>query len=44
MTKMNTLEMMAGNVFNLQDFEENKIKFKQIKKLSRFYCYIFWLN
>ena len=29
MTKMNTLEMMAGNVFNLQDFEQNKIKFKQ---------------
>ena len=29
MTKMNTLEMMARNVFNLQDFEENKIKFKQ---------------
>ena len=29
MTKMNTLEMTAGNVFNLQDFEQNKIKFKQ---------------
>ena len=29
MTKMNTLEMMAGNVFNLQYFEENKIKLKQ---------------
>ena len=29
MTKMNTLEMMAGNVFNLQHFEQNKIKFKQ---------------
>ena len=29
MMKMNTLEMMAGNVFNLQDFEQNKIKFKQ---------------
>ena len=29
MTKMNSLEMMAGNVFNLQDFEQNKIKFKQ---------------
>ena len=28
-TKMNTLEMTAGNVFNLQDFEQNKIKFKQ---------------
>ena len=25
MTKMNTLEMTAGNVFNLQDFEQNKI-------------------
>ena len=29
MTKMNTLEMTAGNVFNLQDFERSKIKFKQ---------------
>ena len=29
MTKMNTLEMTAGNVFNLQDLEQNKIKFKQ---------------
>ena len=29
MTKMNTLEMTAGNVFNLQDFKQNKIKFKQ---------------
>ena len=29
MTKMNTQEMMAGNVLNEQDFEENKIKFKQ---------------
>ena len=29
MTKMNTHEMTAGNVFNLQDFEQNKIKFKQ---------------
>ena len=29
MAKMNTLEMTAGNVFNLQDFEQNKIKFKQ---------------
>ena len=29
MTKMNTLEMTAGNVFNLQDFEQNKIKLKQ---------------
>ena len=29
MTKLNTLEMTAGNVFNLQDFEQNKIKFKQ---------------
>ena len=25
MTKMNTLEMMAGNVFNLQNFEQNKL-------------------
>ena len=29
MAKMNTLEMMAGNVFNLQNFEQNKIKSKQ---------------
>ena len=29
MMKMNTLEMTAGNVFNFQDFEQNKIKFKQ---------------
>ena len=29
MTKINTLEMTAGNVFNLQDFEQNKTKFKQ---------------
>ena len=29
MMKMNILEIMAGNVFNLQDFEQNKIKFKQ---------------
>ena len=29
MTKMNTLEMTAGNVFNLQGFEQNKIKSKQ---------------
>ena len=29
MTKMNTFEMTAGSVFNLQDFEQNKIKFKQ---------------
>ena len=29
MTKMNTFKMTAGNVFNLQDFEQNKIKFKQ---------------
>ena len=29
MTKMNTLEMTAGNVFNLQDFEQNKGKSKQ---------------
>ena len=29
MTKMNTLEMTAGNVFNLLDFEQNKIKSKQ---------------
>ena len=29
MTKMNTFEMTAGNVFDLQDFEQNKIKFKQ---------------
>ena len=29
MTKMNNLEMMAGNVFNQQDFEKNKVKSKQ---------------
>ena len=29
MTKMNTLKMTAGNVFNLQNFEQNKIKSKQ---------------
>ena len=29
MTKMNTLEVTAGKVLNLQDFEQNKIKFKQ---------------
>ena len=29
MTKMNTLEITAGNVFNLQGFEQNKIKSKQ---------------
>ena len=29
MTKTNTLEMTAGNIFNLQDFEQNKIKSKQ---------------
>ena len=29
MVKMNTLEVTAGNVFNLQDFEQNTIKFKQ---------------
>ena len=29
LTKMNTLEMTAENVFNLQDFEQNKTKFKQ---------------
>ena len=29
MTKMNTFEMTAGNVFNQQDFERNKIKLKQ---------------
>ena len=29
MTKMNILERMTGNVFNLQDFEQNKIKSKQ---------------
>ena len=29
MTKTNTLEMKPGNVSNLQDFEQNKIKFKQ---------------
>ena len=29
MPKMNTLEMTAGNVFNLQGFEQNKIKSKQ---------------
>ena len=26
MTKMNTLEMTTGNVFNLQDFEQKKKK------------------
>ena len=36
MTKRNTLEMTAGNIFNLQDFEQNKIKFKQ----SRFEDFI----
>ena len=29
MMKMNTLEMTAENVFNLQYFEQNKIKLKQ---------------
>ena len=29
MTKMNTLEMTAGNVFDLQDCEQNNIKFEQ---------------
>ena len=29
MTKMNSLEMTAGNVFNLQEFEQDGIKFKQ---------------
>ena len=29
MTKMNTVEMTAGNVFSLQNFKQNKIKFKQ---------------
>ena len=29
MTKINTLEMRAGNVSNLQEIEQNKIKFKQ---------------
>ena len=29
MMKTNTLEMTAGNVFNLQNFEQNEIKFKQ---------------
>ena len=29
MTKTNTLEMTLGNVFNLKDFEQHKIKFKQ---------------
>ena len=29
MMKMNTLEMTAGNVFNWQDFEQNKVKSKQ---------------
>ena len=29
MTRMNNLGMTAGDVFNLQDFEQNKIKFKQ---------------
>ena len=37
MTKMNTLEMMAGNVFHLQDFERNKIKFKQ-RSFEDFIC------
>ena len=30
MTKMNTLEITAGNVFTLQSFEQYKIKLKQI--------------
>ena len=29
MTKMNTLEMTAGNVSNLQNVEQNKIRSKQ---------------
>ena len=29
MMKMNTLEMTTGNVFNWQDFEQNKVKSKQ---------------
>ena len=29
MTRTNNREMMAGDVFNLQDFAQNKIKFKQ---------------
>ena len=29
MMKINTLKMMAGNVFNKQDFEQNKVKSKQ---------------
>ena len=29
MMKMNTFKITPGNIFNLQDFEQNKIKFKQ---------------
>ena len=29
MTKMNTLKMTPGNVFNLQEFEQSEIKLKQ---------------
>ena len=28
-TRVSTLAMESGNVFNLQDFEQNKIPFKQ---------------
>ena len=29
MTRVSTLAMESGNVFNLQDFEQNEIPFKQ---------------
>ena len=29
MTKVSTLAMESGNVFNLQDFEQNEVPFKQ---------------
>ena len=29
MTRVSTLAMESGNVFNLQEFEQNKIPFKQ---------------
>ena len=29
MTRVNTLAMESGNVFNLQDFEQHEIPFKQ---------------
>ena len=35
MTKMNTHEMTAGNVFNLQDFEQNKTKLNSNKETLR---------